>query len=184
MVKSGIRALDVMTREVVIASPQTPIDKIAKLMNEFRIGGLPVVEGSELVGMITERDIMRKVIALNKRPGDVNVGDVMTSPPKAIVQELEDMNSITQKMVVHDVTRLPVVNKEGKLVGIVTNRDILRNSHEMIDVLIEQAKIKGKLDNRHTAFGQCELCGESGHLIFKGNNFVCDECATKPFKLR
>ena len=184
MEHSGIKVKDIMTGEVVIAKPDMSIAEVARLMNSFRLGGLPVVESGKLIGMITERDIMSRVVAANLKPSDMRVNQVMTSPPKVIGTLDEDINSIATKIAKFDVTRIPIVDKENMLAGIVTNRDVLRNSHELLDVLLEQAKVKGQLtiDESHTAFGKCELCGVSSHLQFMNNSFVCDACAPQAKK--
>jgi len=184
---SGIKVKEIMTGEVVIARPDMSIAEIARLMNSFRIGGLPVIEHGKLIGMLTERDIMNRVVAANLKPSDMKVSQVMTSPPKVVGNLDEDIKSIAGKIAKFDVTRIPIVDAENKLVGIVTNRDVLRNSHELLDVLLEQAKIKGQLteDESHTAFGKCELCGQSSHLQFINSSFVCDACKkTAKKKLR
>ena len=175
MASSGIKASDIMNRNLVIASPDLTISELAQLLNKFRIGGAPVVEEGRLVGVITERDLMTRVIAVDKQPSQTFVKDVMTSPPTVFAEESEDMNSIAYKMAKHDVTRMPIVNSENDVVGIVTNRDILKNSSELIDVLIEQARIKG-FSKEHNAFGKCESCGDSTNLSFKKGSFLCDVC--------
>jgi CBS domain-containing protein len=178
---SGIRAIDIMTGEVVIANPEMNMVEVARLMNSFRIGGLPVVEHGKLVGMITERDIMTRVVAANLKSSEMKVNQVMTAPPKVIAKLDEDINSIAGKIAKFDVTRIPIVDDENRLVGIVTNRDVLRNSRELIDVLLEQTKVKGQMKEKHTAFGKCDVCGEATHLILKKNQFVCDNCAKTGF---
>jgi len=178
MEHSGIKVKDIMTGEVVIARPEMSIAEVARLMNSFRIGGLPIVESGKLIGMLTERDIMTRVVAANLKPSEMRVSQVMTSPPKVTGTLDEDINSIAIKIAKFDVTRIPVVDHENNLVGIVTNRDILRNSRELLDVLLEQARVKGQLmEEGHVAFGKCELCGQSAHLQFINSSFVCDACA-------
>ncbi|MEM2954760.1 MAG: CBS domain-containing protein [Candidatus Nanoarchaeia archaeon] len=179
---TSIKAKDIMTKEVIIAKPNTKIDEVAKLMNIFRIGGVPVVLNKKVVGMITERDIMKHVVALNKRPSEMQVSDIMTSPPKVIGYEDEDLSSLAEKMVRYDVTRIPILDKSENIVGIVTNRDILKNSSEFLDILLEQAKIKGDLNSDYVAFGKCEICRQAAHLFFKNNRFICENCAKLKFK--
>ncbi len=182
MAASGIKAIDIMTGEVVIASPNMSVVEAARLMNSFRIGGLPVIEDGKLVGMLTERDIMRKVVAIDKKPHQLSVKNLMTEAPITASLD-EDITSVANKMSKQDITRLPVTDEESKLMGIITNRDVLRNSTEFVDILLEQAKIKGPtLAKDYTAFGKCELCGEPTHLIFKGHRFVCDSCIDRPKK--
>ncbi|MEM2874334.1 MAG: CBS domain-containing protein [Candidatus Nanoarchaeia archaeon] len=174
---SGIKAIDIMTGEVVIARADMTIAEAARLMNIFRIGGLPVVEQGKLVGMLTERDIMRGVVAANKRPADVLVADIMTSPPKVTATIDEDLSVLAEKIAKFDVTRIPIVDKEGHVVGIVTNRDVVMNSKEYLEILLEQAKVKGRLSEDYAAYGKCELCQQASHLFFKKNRFVCDNCS-------
>jgi len=179
MAKSRISAKEIMTREVVVAYPNMSVEEAAKLLNKFRIGGLPVVKRGRLVGMLTERDIMRKVVGANLKPRDVKVKDIMSKKP-IIATENTDMNDLVRLMAEEDVTRLPIVkDKKSKLlVGIVTIRDLLYYSRELIDVLLEQAKIKGKLKD-YPAFGKCELCGCTDHLLLKKGFFVCERCASQ-----
>ncbi|MFH0868701.1 MAG: CBS domain-containing protein [archaeon] len=178
METSGIKVKEIMTGEVVIVRPDMTITEVARLMNSFRIGGLPVIEHGKLIGMLTERDIMSRVVATNQKASEMTVSQVMTSPPKVVGNLDEDIKSIAGKISRYDVTRIPIVDKENRLVGIVTNKDVLRNSHELLDVLMEQARVKGQLtdDESHTAFGKCELCGQSAHLQFINSSFVCDAC--------
>ncbi len=173
---SDIKAIDIMTSEVVLARPDMTIAEAARLMNIFRIGGLPVVEDAKLIGMLTERDIMKNVVAANKKASEVLVSAVMTCPPKVFGTLDEPLTSLAQKISKFDVTRIPIIDNEGKVVGIVTNRDVIKYSTEYMEILLEQAKIKGELKQEYSAFGKCELCGQSSHLMFKDNRFVCDTC--------
>lgn len=173
---SGIKAIDIMTGEVIIARTDMTISETARLMNTFRIGGLPVVAEGKLVGMITERDIMERVVAANKLAKDVKVDEVMTSPPRVTGAVDEDLSSLASKITKFDVTRIPIIDNDGNLVGIVTNRDVLANSSEFLEVLLEQTRIKGQLKDDYSAFGKCEVCQQASHLYFKEGKFICDSC--------
>lgn len=172
---SGVNVTNIMATKIAIAHPEMTIDTAAKIMNKFRIGGLPVIENGIIAGMITERDIMKRVIAANRRPGSVKVREVMTIHP-VIADEDKDVDEIAELMAKTDVTRIPIIDKENKVTGIITNRDILNNRYERVDLLLEQAKIKGVFAPEHAAFGSCEMCGKPSALIFKDNRYVCDEC--------
>jgi len=172
-----IKAKDIMTKEVIFVTPEMTVSEAARIMNLFRIGGVPVVVNRKVIGLLCERDIMRKVVAEGKIASSVTVSDVMTSPPKVVAYEDEDLSDLAQKMSKYDVTRIPILDKNDNLVGIVTNRDVLRNSAEFLDILLEQAKIKNiNPDSDYVAFSKCELCHQVGHLFFKDNKFVCDNC--------
>jgi len=175
--KSGVRAIDFMSTNVITAKKDDTIAKISKVLNKYRIGGLPVINNrGNLIGLVTERDIMMKVIAVDKKPSRVKVGNIMNTKP-IIIDKFEDMNDIAKKMKRHDITRLPVL--EGKkLIGIITNRDVLSQSPPLIDLILEQARIKGPLDPERTpcALGKCEMCGSNGNLVFSKDQFVCELC--------
>src|SRR3989344_4453828 len=172
---SGVKVSEIMQKEVVIAHPDMTVAEAAKLMNSFRIGGLPVVQNGMLIGIITEREIMRKVVAENKQADQVFVADSMVSPPRVIAGPDDDITAVAHKMGKYDVSRIPIVDKANKLFGIVTNKDLLKHSSELLDVLLEQARIKGPaLNETHSAFGKCEACGDHTHLVFQDNKFVCD----------
>lgn len=177
--RTGIRAADIMSTKPVTVSPNMNLVEASRLMNKYRIGGLPVLDKGKLIGIITERDIMKKVIAKDKKPKKVLVKKIMSPKRKLITGEkFEDIDSITKKMARHDLTRIPVIN-EGKLIGIVTNKDILQNSREHNSILLEQARLKGP-DDRGPAYplahGKCENCGSKGNLNFKDNKFLCELC--------
>ncbi|MGB9675445.1 MAG: CBS domain-containing protein [Candidatus Nanoarchaeia archaeon] len=175
MADTSIKAKDIMTKEVIFVTPSMSVQEAARVMNIFRIGGVPVVVNRKVIGMLCERDIMQRVVAENKLPSELKVEDVMTSPPKVLAHEDEDLNSLAQKMVKYDVTRIPILDKNENVVGIVTNRDVLKNSVEFLDILLEQAKVKG-LNEDYVAFSKCDICHQIGHLYFKDNKFICDSC--------
>ena len=176
--KSGIRAIDIMNHNVVTCTPDMTVSEIAKLMNKHRIGGLPVCSESNLSGLITERDIMMKVIAKGLNPKEIKVKQVMNAPLKATADKFSDIVELARLMNDYDVSRVPILDS-GKLVGIVTNKDVLVNAPELLDVFVERANInkKGK-PNHPEAFGVCEACSEKGHLHFSQHGFRCNDCHT------
>ncbi|MEM4267997.1 MAG: CBS domain-containing protein [Candidatus Woesearchaeota archaeon] len=113
-----------MVRNVITVGPQTPISIAAELMAQNNIGSLIVVENGEPIGIITEQDIVRKVVATKKLPEQVPVAEVMSK--KIVTAEKgTTINEISDLMVKHRVKRIPVV-ENGKLCGIITSTDIVR----------------------------------------------------------
>ncbi len=115
--------LDGKGGEVVSIAPDSSVLQAAQLMNECGIGGLVVSKNDRLVGVFTERDILRRVVARQRDPADVAVRDVMTTPVACCRPEttLEEVRSVmTNKRIRH----LPVVDDDG-LRGIVTIGDIM-----------------------------------------------------------
>jgi CBS domain-containing protein len=117
-----VRAGDVMNREVITVSPHASVREAARLMREHNIGTLVVVDEGYPVGIITERDLATRVVAQDLG-GDTRVEDVM-STELITVSESTSIENVLATMQRHGFRRLPVL-KEGKLVGILTLRDIL-----------------------------------------------------------
>ena len=113
---------EAMTRDVRVASPDHTIQAAAKIMAEIDSGVLPVAENDQLVGMITDRDIAVRAVAKGKGP-DTRVREVM-SPDVKYCFEDEPVSRVAQNMGDIQLRRLPVVNREKRLVGILSLGDL------------------------------------------------------------
>jgi CBS domain-containing protein len=116
---------DVMTREPVAVELNDAIGRVAELMKRQDVGAVPVVETTasrRLVGIITDRDIVVKVLAVG-RDASSAVHEAMTSHP-ATCREDEDVTEAVARMADRQVRRLPVVDAEGRLCGIIAQADI------------------------------------------------------------
>jgi CBS domain-containing protein len=120
-----MRVSEAMTRQVRVASPGQSIREVAKMMAEIDAGSVPVGENDRLIGMITDRDIAIRAVALGKGP-DTPVRDVMSKELKYCYDD-EDLEHVAKNMGDIQVRRLPVVNREKRLVGIVSLGDIAQN---------------------------------------------------------
>ena len=120
-----MRVSEAMTREVRVANPTQTIRDAAKMMAEIDAGAVPVGENDRLVGMITDRDIAIRAVAQGKGP-DTPVRDVMSKDIKYCYED-EDLEHVAENMGELQVRRLPVVNRDKRLVGIVALGDIARN---------------------------------------------------------
>ena len=115
---------DVMTRTAQLTSPDDTLRHAAQMMKECDCGVLPVADGDRLIGMITDRDIAVRGIADGKGP-DARVRDAMTDEVMYCFED-EDIQHICQNMAEIQVRRLPVVNREKQLVGIVSLSDLAK----------------------------------------------------------
>lgn len=113
---------DAMSREVLTVSPEASIREAARLMAGADIGALPVAAGDRLAGMVTDRDIAIRAVAIGKGP-DCTVGEVMTHDV-LYCHEDEDLGHVSQNMAENQVRRLPVVDVDKRLVGIISLADI------------------------------------------------------------
>jgi len=114
---------DIMTRDIKLASPEDSVQDAAKLMIDIDAGVLPVRENDRLVGLITDRDITTRVVAAGKSPSECKVREAM-SPGVKYVYEDETTDDVARNMSTLQVRRLPVLNREKRLVGIVSLADL------------------------------------------------------------
>jgi CBS domain-containing protein len=118
-----VRVRDIMTPDPACCSPTSTVQEAALLMKEHDCGSIPVVDG-RLVGTITDRDIAVRGVAAGKGP-DTPVRELMTQGPVTASPD-DEVEVVREVMVAQLVRRVPVVDQDGKLVGIVAQADIAR----------------------------------------------------------
>jgi len=117
-----MKVSEAMTRDVQVAGPEETVQNAAKTMAELDAGALPVGERGHLIGMITDRDIAIRGIANGKGP-EAKVRDVMTEDVKYCFDD-QELEEVTRNMADIRVRRLPVLNRDKRLVGILSLGDI------------------------------------------------------------
>lgn len=126
-------------REVIISNRDDTVLEAAKLMREFHVGDVVVVEqrGKERVpvGILTDRDIVVEIVSQEVDAASILVGDAMSSE-LLTVNENEQLTDLVQKMYGKAVRRVPVVNANGALVGIVTTDDVIDLIAEQLNSLV------------------------------------------------
>jgi CBS domain-containing protein len=129
---------DLMTSNPTTIEPDKTVVDAAKLMDSEDAGLLPIVEGQKLVGTITDRDIAIRVVAEGKDPQSAKVRDIMTSRLVTIDPD-QDLDEALRLMAQHQVRRLPVVEEDGKIVGIVAQADVAKHtSDEQTGEVVQQ----------------------------------------------
>ena len=122
---------EVMNRNVKTVRPEDTVKDAAKIMNEHRIGSLVVVSGTgEVVGILTERDILTDVVATGKSADEVKVSDIMT-PNIVTITPDKTLEEAADIMTENKIKKLPVVY-EGRLVGIITATDLIAYEKDLI----------------------------------------------------
>ena len=114
---------DVMTHDVSVANPNDSLQHVAARMAEFDVGVLPVGENDRLVGMVTDRDIAVRGVACGCDPAKTRVRDVMSAEVKYCYDD-ETVEHIATNMAEQQIRRLPVVDHDKRLVGIVSLADL------------------------------------------------------------
>jgi CBS domain-containing protein len=118
-----MKVSEIMTLEVATAAPEDSVQTAAQIMADGGLGALPVCDGTRLVGMVTDRDIAVRAVAEGKAPGECSVREVMTEDLNYVFED-DDIQSVAQKMGEWQVHRLPVLDSEKQLVGIVSLGDL------------------------------------------------------------
>lgn len=114
---------DVMTPQAEVVSPDETVENAAVTMKTLDIGVLPVCDEDGLVGILTDRDVVIRVVAAKRDPKAVQVGEVMT-PNIVYCFEEDTIEKAASLLAEHQIRRLPVLNQERRLVGIVSLGDL------------------------------------------------------------
>ena len=125
----GTKVHEVMTDRPRAVTPETTVYEAAQLMKNDDIGSLPMLDGEQLAGMVTDRDIVIRAIAEGKDPRGMPVREV-ASRELVTVNADEELSSALQLMASQQVRRLPVVDDAGRLVGILAQADVAVEAKE------------------------------------------------------
>ena len=120
---------DVMTTRPRCVAPDTPVTQVAELMESEDVGAIPVVEGERLVGIVTDRDIVVRAVAKGEDPRGMPASEV-TSRELVTVDPENNLSDALQLMAQYQVRRLPVVDQEENLVGVVSQADVALEAKE------------------------------------------------------
>ncbi len=177
---------DIMSSPVVTLEEYATSNKVASLMDKNDLGCVIVTNKTgKPVGIITERDMVLRVIAKNLRPDTTKAKEIMTSPLVTIDPEAT-ISEAARRMSRLDIRRLAVVYK-GNLVGIVSSRDILAVMPELLEIIQERNRIEGVSEAEETLeteeqplSGYCDRCGEFSEDLrgFNGEN-ICEDCRSE-----
>jgi len=176
---------DVMTSPAITIKEAGPAHKVATLMDKHKVGCVIVTTKEEKpIGIITERDLVVRVLAKNIKPDTLEAKDVMTSPLMTIEPDAT-MSDAARRMSRLNIRRLGVMYKE-QLVGIVSSKDILDVMPELLEIIQEKALIEGenmaeeaeKAEKETTPLaGNCDRCGSwSDDLEEVDSEFLCEDC--------
>src|SRR5512133_1239730 len=120
---------DVMSAKPCAIEASKPVAYAAKMRKDEEVGLAPIVEGQRLVGTLTDRDIVTRVVAEGKDPQEVTAGEV-ASTSLVTIDPQQDLDEALALMARHRVRRLPVVERDGRLVGVLAQADVAREGEE------------------------------------------------------
>ena len=183
--KTGYKILDAMTKKPVTVLPETRLQECAKIMAKEHVGALIIKRDNILLGVITEQDIVRKLVAKGVNPVDEKVEDYMEKKMETIGPEVDIYEALV-KMGDLNIRHLPVV-EAGEMVGLLTLKDILKIEPQLFDLLVERFVIREETRKpiHHMAKeGICQGCGAfSDELNSVSGSLLCNVCAKEQRKV-
>ena len=174
---------DAMSSPVVTLDEEAPSNKIANLMGENNLGCVIIInKAGKPIGIITERDLVLRVLTKNLKPDTVKAKDIMTSPLVTIEPEAT-ISDAARRMSRLDIRRLGVLYK-GNLVGVISSKDILGVMPELIEIIQEKTRIESASSSEETEgaeeaplSGYCDRCGVySENLKDANGQNLCEDC--------
>jgi CBS domain-containing protein len=139
-------ARDIMTPNPACCGPNTTLDEIAKMMVQNDCGEIPIVDVNDcVVGVITDRDIVCRVVAEGMNPMGHTAGSYMTQPV-VCVREDDSIQDVLSAMEKHQIRRVPVIKDGGLCTGIISQADLVRvaREHDVAELLCEVSKDTGQ----------------------------------------
>ncbi len=170
---------DVMSRKPITVKAADTVEVLAKRMSEAEVGSVIVLDSDDKpIGIVTERDLVKRIAAENLLASKVNGGQIMSAPLITIGPTTSIIDA-ARKMRQHKIRRLVVLDG-GKMQGMLTSRDILDVTPALVDVLVERSKMNSEAprERSHLA-GNCDKCSTwSDNLRHIEGTYICDDCAT------
>jgi CBS domain-containing protein len=172
---------DVMSSPVVTVNEDEPVNEVAQLMNKHKIGCIIVsTEDDKPIGIITERDLVERVVAKDTQPSKIVAKEIMTAPLVTVKSD-KTISYAARRMSLLNIRRLAVMHK-GNLAGIISSKDILAVTPELIEIIQEKARIENQnmteeVEVSPSSAGYCDNCGMwSDDLREVEGSFLCEEC--------
>lgn len=172
---------DVMTSPALTVPENTTVDKTAQIMSNDSLGCIIVVnKDGKALGIITESDLVKRVLAKNLKPSKLTANEVMSSP-LITIDPSESLTETARRMSRLNVQRLGVMYKRN-LVGIIASKDILAITPELLENMQEKARIQQQPEVEESSeesplAGYCEQCGSwSENLDDIEGSLLCEEC--------
>jgi CBS domain-containing protein len=180
-IKSRILVKDVMSSPVVAVTEDEHVSKVAQLMTKHNIGCIIVnTENAKPIGIITERDLVERVVAKGTQPSKVNAKEIMTAPIVSVDSD-KKISDAAKRMNLLNIRRLAVMHR-GTLAGVISSKDILAVTPELIEIIQEKTRIENQnmteeAETPPSSVGYCDNCETwSDDLKEVEGSFLCEEC--------
>lgn len=180
---TGIQVKDAMVARVVTARPSQTVLEGSRLMKKEDVGSVIICEGNKPIGIVTREDVVNKVVAKDMKPSEIKLKEIMNTPLITCSPD-NDLADVARTMTKYGYERIPVVSL-GRLVGIISDREIAKVAPAAIEILRERLFIEGEPSTiEEFNSGECELCGNFSEMLHNVNDrWVCDTCKEESSEL-
>jgi len=177
-IENEMSVREVMTMGVFSIDIEANVPEVAREMGRRKVGSILVTKNNVAVGIITERDMVRKIISKDIIPCNIPAGEIMSSP-LITAKPLTSVIDAARLMTRSNIRRLAVMDN-GTIVGIITNRDILTVSSGLSAILTDLIKMNREQNSSRTPeleSGICEYCSASDEKLMPVNGLLlCESC--------
>ncbi len=179
MAMDGIKVEEVMSKNPLIVSGELSVREGARILKKRGVSTIIIEEEGNPIGIVTDRDLVTKILAENMDPDKTKLRDIMSNPI-VMIPHNENVADAARVMSRRKIRKLPVV-KDGKIIGILSENDIVKISPDLIALTKEYSEmysngISNDIEMEYVA-GKCEMCGQySLRLIPHEGMLICPEC--------
>jgi signal-transduction protein with cAMP-binding, CBS, and nucleotidyltransferase domain len=177
IVRTRVFVREIMNSPVITAHPEEDVRTVAEKMSRARVGSVVIVDQDLPLGIVTDGDIVSKVVSTNSMPSEKKVREIMTAPLRMIESEKEIIEA-AREMRSARIKRLGVSYKR-KLVGMISMSDILSVTPELFEIISEKTRIVTSPDMKQPSYlaGFCDQCNQWSDGLFEiDDRFLCEEC--------
>ncbi|MBU0628721.1 MAG: CBS domain-containing protein [Nanoarchaeota archaeon] len=177
--KTGITVMDAMTQKPIVLSPLDSIKYCSEEMEKHHVSTIIVEENKKALGVISEQDIVRNILAKGLDPYKMKLEDVMEKEIITIKPEADIFEALV-KMRDLNIRHLPVIN-DGNLIGLLTLKDILKIEPQLFELMVEKFELREEqqkpINRISPQEGICQLCGEYAEKLNRvDSSMMCDAC--------
>lgn len=181
LVKTGYKVGEVMTQRPIAVGESTDLASAAEVMEKNNVGAVLVTDENQLLGILTEQDVVRKLVAKGETPTSLKVKDVMGSEVNT-VPPAHDIEEALMTMSRLKIRHLPVI-EDNNLVGLLTLNDILKLEPQLFELIAHRIELREEerkpLSRAYPSEGLCNLCGDyTKELIPQEGVVMCPQCLT------
>jgi CBS domain-containing protein len=179
---ANITVREVMNSPVITGSPEDTVRRIAQKMAENEVGSIVIVENGTPVGMVTDGDIIYRVVSSGRNPDQTKAREIMSTPIYTVESEAKVVDA-ARYMRKKKVKRVGVTYK-GKIEGILSIWDIISITPELVEIFSEKLNIQtssmGSQKGTIYMAGYCDLCSRwSDTLVESDGKYLCEECRSE-----